>query len=156
MQRETRANKNLNTAKPSPNFAATKKFDPDKLHPTLPNLSHVIEQDPGPMGQAKVARGRTVHVPTGIRKVIGSKGYEVNGAVVYRDVTQEEFNVANPGDTVTLPQTEIDRLMELGFLQSIDDHPAKVSRPRAPRPDTGIKNDPRVGGMNSLTTSSTR
>ena len=51
-----------------------------------------------------------------------------------------------------LPQTEIDRLTELGFLQPIDDQPAKGLKVKPVRPETGVKDDVRLRGVNSLTT----
>ena len=149
MQREQRANKNLSTAKPSPNFAAAKKFDPDKLHPTLPNMLPARDGvDPGPLKSAKVARGRTLHLddPNGKKRIVGSRPYEANGVTMYHDVTAVEFRVANPGEIVTLPQTEIDRLIGLGFLQSIDES-VGPRQARSVTPDTGVENDPRLANQ---------
>ena len=103
------------------------------------------------MGTAKVARGRCLHVPTGKKVVVGSRPFEVNGAIVYRDVTADETRSALPGDVVSMPQQEIDRLMALNFLIPIDDQPRKGMKVKPARPQTGIDNDPRVKGTNSLT-----
>jgi hypothetical protein len=46
-----------------------------------------------------------------------------------------------------LPLTEIERLMGLGFLVAIDNHPAKRGNGKAAaRPVTGVAGDPRVTG----------
>ncbi len=148
-----RENKNLHTTKPAADFAGTRKFDPEKLLSSQPNpLPPQQEVDPGPMGIAKVCRGRTVHVPTGQKIVIGSRPYELNGAILHRDVTTQAYRSAGPGEIVELPQTEIDRLTELGFLQPIDDQPAKGLKVKPVRPETGVKDDVRLRGVNSLTT----
>jgi hypothetical protein len=122
-----RENKNLHTTKPAPDFANLKRIDPDRIHapPPLPPLQEQ-EPDLGPMGTAKVARGRTVHVPTGVKHVVGSRPYDAGGGtVVHRDITAVEFHSAGPGETVTLPVSEIERLTTLGFLQPIDDQPTR-------------------------------
>jgi hypothetical protein len=76
--------------------------------------------------------------------VVGSRAVEVNGTTVYRDVTAEEYRSAQPGEVVELPQSEIARLMELGFVQPIDGNPAAGLKVKAVRPKTGIDDDPRI------------
>lgn len=57
-----------------------------------------------------VAPGRTVDVPTGVRRVVGYD--RVTGAAVYGPVLQKFW----PGQEVTLTVSEITRLRSLGFL----------------------------------------
>jgi hypothetical protein len=98
-----------------------------------------------------------VHTP-GKKKIVGTRPYEVNGVIMYRDITAQEIHVAGPGEVVELPLTEITRLTELGFLTPIDDGQPAKAKPIRPTSPTGIENDPRLTGkpMNSLSTASTR
>ena len=57
-----------------------------------------------------VARGRTVHVPTGQKKPVGTN--PETGATVYGSVTKE----FGPGEEVTLAEHEIIELRDKGFL----------------------------------------
>jgi hypothetical protein len=126
MQRERRSN-NLQTA--------TKPTD------MLP----AQEDDPGPLARAKVAKGRTVHLPlpTGAKRIVGTRAAEVNGVIMYRDVTAVEYRSAQPGEIVELPEVEVQRLTALGFL--IDDKPAKRGNGKGVvDPLTGIVDDPRT------------
>jgi hypothetical protein len=138
MQRERRrTNKNTET-KPSQNFIE-RKFDMDKLQPTPAQ-----DVDLGPLAKAKVAKGRSIHIPTGTKKIVGTRAAEVNGAILYRDVTAQETRSAGPGEIVELPINEIERLTELGFVTSIDGQLAKGMMVKPVRPQTGIDGDPRL------------
>jgi hypothetical protein len=44
----------------------------------------------------------------------------VNGAIAFRDVTAQETRSAGPGEIVTLPQKEIDRLVALNLIAGAD------------------------------------
>jgi hypothetical protein len=63
-----------------------------------------------PTATAIVARGRTVHAPTGQKRVIG---YD---AVLRTEIYCPFLEMYGPGSEVTLPVTEIARLRALGFL----------------------------------------
>jgi hypothetical protein len=111
----------------------------DKLQPTPAQ-----EVDLGPLAKAKVAKGRSIHIPTGTKKIVGSKAYDLAGTTVFREVTAQDHHSAGPGEIVELPVKEIVRLTGLGFLVAIGDQPAKGMRVKPVRPQTGIDNDPRV------------
>lgn len=58
---------------------------------------------------ATVARGRTVHVPTGEKITIGKDN---DGKLI----TRMQHRAAGPGETVKLPADEVKRLRQHGFL----------------------------------------
>ncbi len=62
------------------------------------------------MARGTVARGHTIDIPTGERRMIGYD--RVTGAPVFTSVIRK----AGPGEEVTLVRSEIDRLRRAGFL----------------------------------------
>jgi hypothetical protein len=123
-----------------PNPASLQRHDPDKVSDFLPLGPNPMPAD-GPMVQAVVARGRCLHIPTGRTNIVGTRPVEVNGTTVYRDVAAQEVRIFQQGATVELPQSEVDRLTELGFLIA-DVKPVKANGKA--KPATGIANDPRL------------
>jgi len=65
----------------------------------------------GPMMQATVAPGRTVHAPHPTEKACAGYDLEAkNHVMVPRQI------VHKPGSVIELPASEVERLIELGFL----------------------------------------
>jgi hypothetical protein len=93
------------------------------------------------MVEAVVAKGRSLHVPTGRQIVVGSRPVEINGVTVHRDVMSAEVRIHGPGATVTLPRSEVDRLVELGFCVPNE---KRVKANGKGKPVTGVANDPRL------------
>jgi hypothetical protein len=121
--------------------------DPSPFDPATQSTAPLPEPDLGPTAKATVAKGRSVHVPTGNKVFVkyAQQRVDQNGIVVGADVpvTRQEIRTALPGEVVTLPLTEIERLTQLGFL--VDDKPARRGNGKvAVDPETGIKNDPRL------------
>jgi hypothetical protein len=143
MEQDKQSKKAPGNIKTSP--AATpsglQRRDPDTIFAMGP-IAPPVEEETGPMGTARVARGRCLHVPSGKKVVVGSRPIEINGTTVYRDVCTQEIAMFNEGAEVQLPVKEIERLKSLGFLVD-DDKRLKALRAQ-PKPDTGIHNDPRV------------
>lgn len=126
------------------NFTDLKRHDPDKVFDVHPNMQPA-QVDLGPLAKARVARGRSIHIPNGALRVVGTRAFEVNGTVVYKDVTAADYHSAQPGEVVELPETEIARLTSLGFLVALDDKAARKGNGKAPvNPDTGVANDTRL------------
>lgn len=123
----------------------------EKLHDT-PVAGPSPEVDQGPLGTARVAKGRCLHLPTGKQVYFKEAVQRVdqNGVVVGQNVAvmRGEVRIAGPGETVELPQKEIERLRGLGFLEPIDDKPRLLSKAErtALMAATGIVDDPRVAG----------
>ena len=70
--------------------------------------------EPEEVATAIVSSGHSVHVNSGERIACG---YD---AVLGRTVYRQGFVVAGPGETVTLPKSEIAQLMANGFLVDPD------------------------------------
>jgi hypothetical protein len=69
---------------------------------------------PEPTATGIVSSGHSVHVCTGEKIACG---YD---AMLARPVYRQAFDVAGPGETVTLPKSEIARLLAAGFLINPD------------------------------------
>jgi hypothetical protein len=96
------------------------------------------------MSSAKVAAGRSVHIPTGERRVVGSRPWQTaDGSILHIDVYAGEFRNAGPGEVVTLPQAEINRMISLGFLVPLGKQTIGMAIKQG-RPETGVDGDPRV------------
>ena len=107
-----------------------------------PSTAPTPEPAPG-MARATVCKGRSVHLPLPTKKIVGSRPIEINGTTIHRNVEAAEIRIAGPGEEVTLPVDEVERLRGLGFLT--DDKPAKRGNGKAAAVSkTGIENDPRV------------
>jgi hypothetical protein len=97
-----------------------KKFSPAiKVHPDLMMGSPPQPSNAAPEPEAAapeetatgiVAGGHSIHVCTGEKIACG---YD---AVLSRTVFRSAFTVAGPGETVTLPKSEIEKLLAAGFL----------------------------------------
>jgi hypothetical protein len=66
-----------------------------------------------------VASGHSVHVSTGEKIACG---YD---AMLARPVYRQAFTVAGPGEVVTLPKSEVAKLMAAGFLVDPDRLPIR-------------------------------
>jgi hypothetical protein len=101
-----------------------KKFSPAiKVHPDLmmgspPQPSAAMPEPeaaaPEETSVGVVASGHSVHVNTGEKIACG---YD---AVLSRTVFRSAFVVVGPGEQVTLPKSEIQKLMTAGFLVDPD------------------------------------
>lgn len=116
-----------------------KKFDPEKMLPATPaaaiaaaqaaqaapdapaRAAPPAEQVDEPTANAIVARGRSVHAPTGRKLSVGSVPLPQTspiGPPTFTGVTSSECRSYGPGESVTLPLSEIARLRASGFLLS--------------------------------------
>jgi hypothetical protein len=117
----------------------------ETMAPTGPNP--VVES--GPLVKARVAHGKTVFaaVPNGEKVWVGSRPVEINGVIVNRDIFTSRQRAYGPGEEVELSQSEVDRLIELGFLVSLDSESKFGKQATIPLPtDTETitpENDPR-------------
>jgi hypothetical protein len=115
----------------------------NKITPATPPTAPSPEPDVGPTGRAVVAKGRSVHIALETKRIVGSRPIEINGTTIHRNVEAAEIRIAGPGETVELPEAEIERLRGLGFL--VDDQPATRRGTNGKGHSvTGIDNDPRL------------
>jgi hypothetical protein len=139
MEQREKRNTNPKTS-PVPNPSSLRRTDPDKPLSEFRQLGPNPLPEEGPLTKATVARGRCVHVPTGRQIRAGSRHFEIDGIPVYKDVMTQEVRIFNQGDTVELPESEIKRLTQLGFL--VDDK--AVKKTVKGKLVTGVKDDPRL------------
>ena len=121
VERERRKG-NLDTSRPA-SPSGLRKHDPDKvLAPQPVPLLRSAPEAVGPMVKARVAKGRTLHLPdpSGKRVIVGTRAVEVDGHITHADVTQSALMTAGPGTEVELAESEVKRLRELGFLENPD------------------------------------
>lgn len=114
-----------------------KKHDPDKVFtlspaPLSPAPSSAAAAEPEPTAKAIVAKGRTVHVPTGAKKEVGTVALASAAhpsAVTSFAVMTSVCVAKGPGEEVELSLSDIKRLTALGFL--VDPETVPPAQPAA-------------------------
>jgi hypothetical protein len=96
--------------------------DQKRVRPRAADHDDKEQKPKGPLVKGTVARGHSVEVPEGPRFVRGSDG----GVPVYA----RRCKRLGPGSVIELPEDEINRLKELGFLENPY---RRLDVPRAPQ-----------------------
>ncbi len=84
------------------------------------------QDDLGPPVEAVVAKGHCIHIPTGVRRTVGSVAQAVQNPLsppTFTTVTSSQCRVAMAGETVMLPEQEVERLRAAGWLLPADGVP---------------------------------